>query len=299
MAVVLDVAGRQHGVVLSSQLRDRGLSQEVQLRLASGGLLVPIRRGAWSARGGPTEWQHTVAVGLLAGPASALSHGTAARMHRFPCSTVTPPPEVSIVYPRSLRMAGVTVHRVERLDPCDVELLRGVSVTTPARTLVDLAARLSARELARSFDEALIAGAVDAEAVRSALHRVRSRRGVRLLGSLVEERSGRSRPDSILEAKVIHVLEPLRPFEVHHQLILDGELLIVDIAWPEEQVALECDGWVVHSRSRTKFDRDRRRDNLLVAHGWRAGHVTSAMSDQDILRTAVRLLLRRRGEAGV
>lgn len=294
MAVVLDLAEYQHGVVLTRQLRERGVTEAALSRLASSQLLVPIRRGAWCAGRRPSEWQKTVAVGLLAGPDAALSHGTAARIHRFPGMPPESPPEVSVRYPRGLNMAGVTVHRVERLDPSDVQLYRGVPVTTPARTLVDLAGTLAPRQLARAFDEGLIARSVAAGAVGGALDRTSPRRGARLLRSLVDERLGRSHPDSALEARVIGVLAPLQPFEVHHQLILGGELVIVDIAWPADRAALECDGWAIHSRSRTKFDRDRRRDNLLVAHGWRTGHVTSTMSDREILRTALDILLARR-----
>ena len=292
------MADRQHGVVMSRQIRELGVTERVLRRLIRQGWLVPVRRGAWVVGRQPSPWQQTVAVSLLCGPSSALSDTTAARIHRFPHLAAGPQPEVSIVYPRSLSLAGVTVHRVCDLHACDVQTVQGVTVTTPARTLVDLATHLPEPLVARLFDEALIARTVDAAAVGAALDRVRPRPGVRFLRSLVAVRSGRAVPESHLEARVAAVLEPLAPFEVQYQVVLDGHLLVLDVAWPDARVAIESDGWAVHARSRTNFDRDRRRDNLLAAHGWLIGHVTSAMSDQEILATAARLLLRRAAGAG-
>lgn len=295
---VLALADRQHGVVLSRQLREQGVSDRVLHRLIRQGWLVPVRRGAWVIGRHPSPWQRTVAVSLLAGPSSALSHMTAARIHRFPALAAGPQPEVSVVYPRSVSLAGVSVHRVSDLHPCDVRPVQGIAVTTPARTLVDLAAHLPEPLVAKLFDEALISRSTDAAAVGEALDRVRPRPGVRVLRSLVEARSDRPVPESQLEARVVAALESLGPFEVHYQVVLEGRLLVLDVAWPEARVAIESDGWAVHARSRTNFDRDRRRDNLLAAHGWLTGHVTSVMSGQEILATATGLLLRRAAGAG-
>ena len=290
---VLRLADRQHGVVLSSQLRAGGVSDQTVRTLAGKGWLVAVRRGAWVVGRPPTSWQQVVAVGLLAGPSAALSHTTAARIHRFAPVVGGPRPEISVRYPRNSRMDGVCVHRVRDLGPRDVLEVRGVSVTTPARTLVDLAARLPGPLIATMFDEALIARALDAGEVGAVLDRLPNRRGIAHLRSLVESRLERPVADSRLEARVVAVLEPLAPFQVQHQVILDGRVLVLDVAWPEARVALESDGWAVHTRSRSKFDGDRRRDNLLAAHGWLTGHVTSAMSDHEILATAARLLLLR------
>ncbi len=293
---MLRLADRQHGVVLSSQLRSQGVSEGVLRRLAVRGWLVPVRRGAWAVGRTPTPWQHVVAVGLLAGPSAALSHTTAARIHRFAPVAARPEAEISVRYPRNSRMEGVCVHRVRDLGPHDVQEVRGVAVTTPARTLVDLASGLPEPLIGTIFDEALIARTLDADSVRAVLDRSCRRPGIAYMDALVESRLERPGADSALEARVIAVLEPLAPFEVQHQVILDGRLLVLDVAWPEARVALESDGWAVHTRSRSKFDRDRRRDNLLAAHGWLTGHVTSAMSDHEILATAARLLVRRTSE---
>jgi len=48
-----------------------------------------------------------------------------------------------------------------------------------------------------------------------------------------------------------------------------GRKFRIDIAFVEKRLAVECDGWQYHSKFLEDFKRDRRRQNLLVTHGWR------------------------------
>jgi hypothetical protein len=49
---------------------------------------------------------------------------------------------------------GIRVHRVRHLHPADVARHRGLPLTSPARTLLDLATFLTPRDLARTVEEA-------------------------------------------------------------------------------------------------------------------------------------------------
>ena len=60
---------------------------------------------------------------------------------------------------------------------------------------------------------------------------------------------------------------------VFHPRILGYE---VDFAYVEERVILECDGWASHGLDRKQFERDRERDQLLIAAGWVVLHFTWA-----------------------
>jgi very-short-patch-repair endonuclease len=55
---------------------------------------------------------------------------------------------------------------------------------------------------------------------------------------------------------------------VNHRIVLEGQVLVIDIAFVAVKVAVEIDGWAYHS-SVGAFQRDRRRQNLLVRNGWR------------------------------
>ena len=71
----------------------------------------------------------------------------------------------------------------------------------------------------------------------------------------------------MLELRMIRILAPFAPFETQYELVLDGQLLRLDIAWPWWRVAAEVDGWGVRGNrnSRTKFVADRHR----MAGFWR------------------------------
>ena len=56
----------------------------------------------------------------------------------------------------------------------------------------------------------------------------------------------------------------------------------VDLACPDEKIAIELDGWEFHG-TRTAFDADRHRTNALVLAGWIPLRFTSTTSDAAII----------------
>ena len=57
------------------------------------------------------------------------------------------------------------------------------------------------------------------------------------------------------------------------RLQIDGHWLEVDLLWEEQRLAIETDGEETHG-TRAAFQRDRWRDQLLVAAGYRTARVT-------------------------
>ncbi len=72
----------------------------------------------------------------------------------------------------------------------------------------------------------------------------------------------------------------------------------MDIAWVAEKVDGEVDGMQVRLMSRTKFERERRRANILAAHGWRIVHFTDKMDEATIFAQLAPLLGLRTAGAG-
>jgi len=61
-------------------------------------------------------------------------------------------------------------------------------------------------------------------------------------------------------------------------MLLAGRKVRIDLAYPEQRIAIELDGWDYHP-SRSAFDADRcRSDDLLVAR-WSPVRFTSTMTD--------------------
>jgi hypothetical protein len=79
---------------------------------------------------------------------------------------------------------------------------------------------------------------------------------------------------------------------VHLVVFLEGQAVEMDIAWTEHRIDGEADGFAVRKASRSKFDGDRERRNLLTRHNWRQVHFTSTMSDRTILSQVVPLFPR-------
>lgn len=82
---------------------------------------------------------------------------------------------------------GVVIHRVPALHPDDVTTLNGIPVTTPSRTLIDLAEDLSVAELRAYFAHFQELGLLDPEALRAARARVEWRPSLAMLDEVIDE----------------------------------------------------------------------------------------------------------------
>jgi hypothetical protein len=82
---------------------------------------------------------------------------------------------------------GVVLHRVPELHPDDVTTLHGIPISTPARTLVDLAEVLDQDELRATFETARQRGLLDMDAVRASRARVEWRPSLAMLDEVIEE----------------------------------------------------------------------------------------------------------------
>lgn len=73
------------------------------------------------------------------------------------------------------------------------------------------------------------------------------------------------------------------PFaEAEYPAQILGRKFRIDIAFKEQSLAVELDGWQWHAKHLEDFKRDRRRQNLLVTHGWRVLRFTAADIHQDL-----------------
>ncbi|HWE57923.1 MAG TPA: hypothetical protein VG435_20640 [Acidimicrobiales bacterium] len=290
-AEVHSLADQQNGLVTVTQLRSAGVTWKHQARLIADLLVVAVRPGVIKVGPGPaSSWQAAAAAVMSAGSGAALSHSSAARAHHLPVALSDSGPEVTVEVPRHPRLDGVHLHRTGRWAPGDLSLLRGVTTTSPARTLVDIVPRVPPTYLARLLDEGSVQGLWTWPLLMEVIRRVGPRPSIDTVRGLVADRLGLA-GDVGLEVRVLRTLEPFRPFQVHHRITVNGSLYELDVAWPEHLVAAECDGWAVRSRSRTKFDHDRRKGNELMAAGWTVVHITSAMTDGEIQSVVFRALL--------
>lgn len=148
------VAARQDGLLHREQALANGMtSSAIARRTGSGAWTIVLPRVYLLDGAGLTWTRRTRAASLWAGARSALSHQTAAtlwRLEGFPSAAVC------VTTTRGLRAAsGISVHRASSLEPADVEPVDGMAVTTPARTLLDLAAVEPPDKVGLALDHAL------------------------------------------------------------------------------------------------------------------------------------------------
>jgi hypothetical protein len=262
------LATRQHGVVTAGQLRALGLgSRGIQHRVGRGRLhrLYPgvfaVGHGALTLDG------RRLAAVLACGPGAALSHRSAAAAWGLRDSA-TAGWDVSTPRQGARCATGIRLHTPRSLPRDEVELLRAVPVTSVARTLVDLAAVLSADALGRALHQAEVLRVLDVADVDAVLARSNGRRGTgRLRRALATPSPGTTR--SALEERFLSLCRwaglPAPRCNVH--LATARGLLEVDAVWPAAAVVVELDGVRVHDTARA-FHADRRRDAALAAEGY-------------------------------
>ena len=265
------LAARQHGVVSVRQLRRIGLDANAVARRVAAGHLYRLHRGVYVV-GRPTlSWRgRYLAAALACGPGAVVSHWSAGRLHGLTDRgrlTVTIP--LHRAGPR-----GVEVHRSRILTPRDVTDVDGTPVTSVARTLLDLAAVASRRELARLVDRAERLRVFDLRAVDEAVSRARGRRGAQTLRHAVANWRPRFTRTE-LEDRFADLVEASGLPHPQINAFVDGERLRheVDAVWFSQRLAVELDSFEYH-RTRQDRERDAEKNADLELAGYRVMRLT-------------------------
>ncbi|MEZ5078146.1 MAG: DUF559 domain-containing protein [Solirubrobacterales bacterium] len=212
-----------------------------------------------------------MAAVLACGPGAVLSHRSAGELWGI-LPRRQARPEVTCGRPR--RREGIVAHR-GALPADEWEAVDGIPVTSAARTLFDLAATVSARDLERAFHEAEVRQLAGRLSVPNLLERYPGHRGSRSLREVLVSRRPVAISRNEFEERFLVLLDAHRlprP-RMNAGLHLRGRFFEIDCLWEARRLALELDGGAVH-RTRRAFHRDRERDRILLAEGYRTARVT-------------------------
>jgi very-short-patch-repair endonuclease len=269
--VVGALADRQYGVVTREQLLTAGLGRGAIARAVEAGRLRPVFRGVYAVGHVALRREAWWMAALLAcGPGAALSHRTAATL--WGLRTDAPlPVDVTTSTAHGRKHARITTHR-KRLHPVDALIIDGLRVTSPSRTLVDLAATLSGRALRELVERAQDLRRFDPHDIEATMARSGRRPGARRLADLValmspDADNARSHLERLFLPLVRRARLP-RPV-VNHEIAGRQR----DFVWVDERLVIETDGYRYHS-SRQARRRDNRRDRELTSRGWRPARFT-------------------------
>lgn len=135
---VLELAGRQFGLVCRDQLRELGLRPDAIVRLARSRDWVPVTDRVARRAGAPvTVEQRVLAAVLDLGGDAALSHLPGGHWYGLQGCSLTPLHLVTTQVRRH-RPDGVWIHRVRELPPTWVTVHRGVPIVRPELLAIQL-----------------------------------------------------------------------------------------------------------------------------------------------------------------
>lgn len=282
------MAGRQHGVVSARQLAEFGYARETISRWKREGRLHPVQRGVYAVGHEALTWEGRLLAAVLANEPAVASHVTAAWIHGLLRSR---PGTFHLTAPsRRHRKALVVVH-FARLDPEDVITVNGIPVTSPARTVLDLAAGDVGRLLERADEAGLLdRRRFEATVARAGGHPGRAKFAAALRAYKPEGVVLRSNLEKRFRRLALAAGLP-RP---QTNVVVEGYEL--DAYWEAEGFAVELDVYATHGSPRS-FEADRERADDLLLAGIELIRVTDVRLTREPRETTARVaahLARRR-----
>ena len=210
-----------------------------------------------------------MAAVIALGPRAVLSHraGAALLEIRNPFG-----PEVTVPVWRR-RRPGIAIHCLP-LPPGEVTVVKGIPVTTVARTLLDLAACLTWSDMRRTVNAAEVRRPADVDQLADLVERHPGRHGIRTARRIVADLApGVARSE--LESRFRRFVRSagLPAPELNLTLRAGGRWLECDCVWQAERLVVELDGRAFHATA-AAFEHDRARDRALHVAGWRVIRVT-------------------------
>lgn len=259
----------QHGAASRGQLLSDGLTARVWDRRTGRGYWLLVDEEVVRLPGAPETWEQAAVIACLTVPGSLTSRrpaGALWRLHGAKRGLI----EVTTRRWERRRRVRFRVHETLDLSESDRAMVSGIPVTSPARTLIDLAAVLPDERLIDAFDSAERQGLVTRKEVEIRFLELakKGRPGIARMRRILTHRTGQV-PDSKFERRTERLLveagepQPVLQFEV---ALPDGSVAEFDLAYPWARVAIECDSQEWHGA--TRFQHDRTRQNAVVLLGW-------------------------------
>jgi hypothetical protein len=243
-------------------LLEADVSQRTIDRWVRGKQLIRVYRGVYAVghlQSNPVNAAH--AALLAGGPRSALAGSCGLVLWKVWRSW---PRQLEIVTAGDRRPSGLIVHHSTTLLQRDIKEVDGLRVTSPARTMLDMADRLKPERLTRAINDLRLRGLLEIEDLEDVSARNPTHPAVTLLKPHLEF----AQPEptrSVLEDRFLPLLRkhglPTPLINVH----VAGHR--VDAYFPDHQLIVELDGWGTH-RFTERFLGDRRQDfEILAATG--------------------------------
>ncbi len=274
----------RHGVATGAELATLGCTEHQIRHLVRSGRLTREHRGVFVAADVVTTplQQALIACHHTNG---VVSHHSAAKIwefRRIPASSST---HVSIDNGRGVRATtNVTTHWTESLLPEDlVKRPDGIALTSPPRTVVDLATVLAVHDLESVIEQAFDRQMFTLPTLLTYVERlaIPGRSGAGVIRRLLASREAELPPvdsheELTFESAMARAGLPA-PQRQYRLALPDGREIHPDFCWPDLRVIVEVDHVTWHG-GRTESESDKRRDRQTAA----LGYLTLRVTDDDI-----------------
>jgi hypothetical protein len=272
--IVCAIASQQFGLITRAELIGLGLAERsIDDRIASGALIV-VHPAVYRVAGAPESWEQACHAALLATERRAVLSFRAAAVEWSLEGVEATVPELLLLHTEpNLELSPAIVRRTRCLPNHDVTRRRGLLLTSPARTLMDLASVLRRNPLDRAIESALRDQIATLDQMQRCLDG-RGPQGVKgwgLFNELVQKRVGTRPTGSWKENVFFNALERRGlPLPVGQYVVKDAEgkfIARVDYAYPKQKIAIEIQGRGHRDYSQQIRDDDRFGD--LIVAGWK------------------------------
>jgi hypothetical protein len=168
----------------------------------------------------------------------------------------------------------VVVRQKTDLSSDQLTTNRGLAVTTPARTLIDMAQFLGAKRLAKLVDATVAEGLTSYESLLTLFEHLarKGKPGTKQMRAVLQDRGAGPMPSgTVLENRILALIGdsglqlPISQFSAPWLTSTNGR---VDFAYVEQRLVIEGDSRRWHMLA-DSFLADRERDNLAQLAGWR------------------------------
>jgi predicted transcriptional regulator of viral defense system len=285
---VARLAATEWSVLSLEELRRCGLSKGMVARRVGRGQLHRLHHGVYAVGHPNVPLEGTFLAAVKAcGAGAVLSHFSAAALWEM-VEWDGRYLEVTVKDTTPRVHDGVRVHRTRFLDAADVRGHRGIPVTSPARTALDLSSVLPEAAARRAIRKAISQRWLSVRELLAILDRQGRRPGAKRLSRIVADGPvpTRTEPeDAVLD--VILAAGLPRP-DVNVPMRFDGRRVVPDFRWPDLKLIVEADSRTWHGNKLARED-DAERQALLEAHGERVVRVTWAQAVSDRSQTIKRL----------
>lgn len=259
-------AAESHGVLSLDELFACGLDDDAITRRLRSGRLHRLFRGVYAVGHSAVSREGAWLAAVKAvGDGAVLSHQSAAMLWGF-FTFEDRRTEVTIVDTTPRRIPGLGVHRAKILAREDRRRHNGIPVTSPARTIVDLAAVVRGDALRRAVMRVQGRYLANVPEILRAAERAGRRPGSGELRRLLAKGPAPTRSE--LEDVVLDLLlkAGLPHPDVNRPVWIGDRRLIPDFRWPDLNLVVEADGAAWHGNALARED-DAERQAILEASG--------------------------------